>query len=122
MEYGICDVVGSGTGENPYRPLVADYGCNYVAIIPDDNRCAFVKVQGGDLVAASADPGIFHINQRLQQVLTAGQANAANTRFARWNLTTEAQAGLTVKQVLADVMRELDVTTDFKNYKLNNEE
>ena len=122
MEYGICDVVGSGTATNPYRPLIADYGSQYVAIIPEDRRCAFVKVQGGDLVAAAADPGIFHINVGLQQVLTAGQASAANTRFARWNLTTEAAAGQTVKQVLINVAQELDVTADLKNYRLNNEE
>jgi hypothetical protein len=122
MEYGICDVVGSGTSENPYRPLIADYGSSYVAIIPEDRRCAFVKAQGGDLVAASADPGIFHITLGLQETLTAGQATTVNNKFDRWNLTTRASAGRTVKQVLVDVIQELDVTADFKNYKLNNEE
>lgn len=122
MEYGICDVVGSGTSTNPYRPLIADYGSQYVAIIPEDRRCAFVKVQGGDLVAAAADPGIFHITLGLNDTLTAGQANFTNTKFARWSLTTQAAAGDTVKEVLIKVAKELDVTAEFRNYRLNNEE
>jgi hypothetical protein len=37
--YYLCDIVGDGTRDNPYRPAVANLtnpGVNYVAVIPSD--------------------------------------------------------------------------------------
>lgn len=32
--YYLCDVIGDGSEENSYRPALADYGVNHVAVIP----------------------------------------------------------------------------------------
>lgn len=34
--YYVCDVVGTGSESDPYRPAVADLGVNHVAVIPTD--------------------------------------------------------------------------------------
>jgi hypothetical protein len=34
--YYLCDVVGDGTRDNPFRPAVANLGVNHVAVIPSD--------------------------------------------------------------------------------------
>ncbi len=36
--YYVCDIIGNGTEENPYRPAVADYGVSWVGSIPTNEQ------------------------------------------------------------------------------------
>jgi hypothetical protein len=121
VQYGICDVITlSGLLWIYSAPLPAKYGCDFISIVPDNGALAFVKYQNGDIAGCLADPGMFDINLPLSTVLSTGQANAANNRLSRWHIQTQVQAGLTVKQNLVNVIKELDAQADFMQLKLSN--
>lgn len=130
MQYAICERIGTGQWVlNPttremeldaYRPVVADYGCSYVAVNKNDNRF-FVKFEGGDEAGALADDRVIALNRPLTDVLTAIQANFVNNRLeARFGITSDPiTAGMTVQQVLDVFLSLVDDTADFSSIKMN---
>ena len=61
--YYICDILGDGSSDNPYRPAVADMGVNHVAAFPPNNASGgydrmtcLVLVNAANLARLNADP------------------------------------------------------------------
>lgn len=120
MEYGACEIIGSGTARNPYRPVVADYGCSFVGVNKGQTNIMFVKFDGGDITGAIADPRVVTLNRPLTDTLTALQANVVNNRLeARFGITSDPiTAGMTVKQVYDTILAIVDDTAAWEAIKL----
>lgn len=67
MKY-ICQIIGNGTEESPFRPAIADYPVSWSACIDSDERgspvssCCVVTVHDGDVSLFSSDSRIEAIN------------------------------------------------------------
>lgn len=134
MQYALCDRIGTGgyitvaSGQpeifDPYRPVVADYGCSYIAIDKQGNGQAgfWVKFTGGDEAGALADNRVdaFPID-KLTDIVGAGQATFVNNKLStKYGITTNpVSAGMTWQQALDAVLAAYDPTADMLGLKLN---
>lgn len=64
-KYYLAPTIGTGTDQDPYRPKVADYQCNWVAVYE-------VPEQASSIVAVNADEKVFaEIEQDAEILLLA---------------------------------------------------
>lgn len=118
MPYAVCDIIGSGTDGDPFRPAIADYMTQgitkYQAVIDQSIRNHCLVYCQGDTTAAFADSRIVGTNAALSHVITQAEADNWNARFAKYNFPEFINAGDTVGQTLRQIGRyiqnQFDVT------------
>jgi hypothetical protein len=118
MEYAISEIIGSGTIDQPYRPVVADYGCDYVAVEKDG--IFFVKFENCIVSGVLLDDRLTTLNKPLTDTINATTANVVNNRLdSKYGITSDpVVAGMTVQQALEAILVTIDDSADFSKIKL----
>lgn len=118
MEYAISEIIGSGTIREPYRPVVADYGCNYVAV--EKAGVYFVKFENCTISGVLADDRLTTFNKPLTDIINAPTATVVNNRLDnKYGITSDpVVAGMTVQQGLEAILAAIDDTASWSNIKI----
>lgn len=115
----ICDVVGTGTKVDPYRPIISDQPVRYVALMPTDaegkptRTWCLARVAAVDLSPAISRTGVDPMpNMQPDDLMTslpAAQRNALLTTLqARGIETPPSWAGVTARQFIRGIGRQLE--------------
>lgn len=102
----LCDVIGTGTRADPYRPVVADLPVTFMALIPTDaagrpaRSWCFVLASATDLSAAVGKTGVDPFPNALLDD-TIGSIPAATRQAIQDALT---RRGATIPQVTLATM------------------
>ncbi len=105
--WAISPIIGSGTGEDPYRPLAATYATSWFGWSAPGLNWYLVRATAGDLVAAEADSRITMFpDLAYTDVLTLAQRNwLINKCDALGQPSGWVTAGITFGQALRTVGR-----------------
>jgi hypothetical protein len=118
--YYVCDVIGDGSEENPFRPVVADLGVNWVGEVSADNTRAFVLVNAVNHAAIIAHTRInalpdFPLDGKINAMQTAAR-NAMNNALTRRGFSV---AGIDNADGYRDVIRSVGRSLN-PNFNENN--
>lgn len=117
--YYLCDVIGDGTEDNPFRPAVADYGVNWSGSIPtgEDGRptttWALVIVGAKDHAQLRKDARLdalpdFPLDGKVSAVNTASR-NALTAAMSKRGVPT---SGLQLADGYRDAIRQIGKSLD----------
>lgn len=128
--YYLCDIVGDGSEDNPFRPLVADYNMSYVMACDSDavgrplHADALVLVDTEDHSQLRGKPGIdsmpdFALDGKMSAINNAAKA-ALSAALKRRRID---DSGLTnidgYREVLSQIGRQRAVAFDIDNFDVN---
>lgn len=127
MRWALSTISGDGTAKiiqgqedttGPYRAKISDYG-NHATLILSNSDGTPIKnwslvYFNGDIVSAEADNAVRVLpDLNLDHVLTVNQANTVKTYLTNFGIDSNiVNAGMTVRQALRAIAREIDVTWD----------
>lgn len=119
--YYLCDVIGDGSAESPFRPVIADHGVNYVGEIDAYKTKAFVLVNAVNHTSLINIAGVdalpnFPLDAKInamQSQAKNGLINAMDRRGFATGLISSADG---YRDVIRGIGRELNPNFDENNF------
>ena len=126
--YYICDVIGDGTWENPYRPAIADDAIGYVGDIKSDPQTGAPLLPWCLVLVAAPDhtklskPGRdalpdFPLDGKTNAINASAKAQM-NSVFARRNITLDVNAKDGYRDVINGLGKIINPNFDSNNFDI----